>query len=92
MRPLKNAQLKYPEVKRLGYKVSRSIWKNCSDRNFENKESKRLASHFQVLAEEEYFDEPVSLHHLHNKKNRISSALTKIKQLKSLTQESVSRN
>ena len=37
MRPLKNAQLKYPEVKRLGYKVSRSLWKNCSDRNERNK-------------------------------------------------------
>jgi hypothetical protein len=54
------------------------------------KSQKDLHQNFQVLAEEEYFDEPVSLHHLHNKKNRIRSALTKIKQLKSLTQESVS--
>jgi hypothetical protein len=37
MRPLKQAELKYPEVKRLGYKVSRHLWRNCSNINERNK-------------------------------------------------------
>ena len=42
---------------------------------------------FQVIPEEVYEQEPVNLSHLHGKKNRICSALTKIKNAKNMQTE-----
>jgi hypothetical protein len=37
MRPIKNANLKFKQVKRLGYKVSKHLWKSCSNSEERNK-------------------------------------------------------
>jgi hypothetical protein len=31
LRPLKKANFKYSEIRRMGYKVSRHLWNNCND-------------------------------------------------------------
>ncbi|CAF0947063.1 unnamed protein product [Brachionus calyciflorus] len=37
VRPLKDSGLKYAEVRRLGYSVSKHLWETCIDRNKRNK-------------------------------------------------------
>ena len=36
MRPLKNANFNYAEVRRLGYPVSRHLWRHCGNRSERN--------------------------------------------------------
>jgi len=31
MRPLRNARFKYSEIRRLGFKVSRPLWRSCTN-------------------------------------------------------------
>ena len=36
MRPLKNAAFKYQQIKKYGFKVSRKLWKTCSNQHERN--------------------------------------------------------
>lgn len=47
MRPLQEADIKYSELRRLGYRVSPKLWRTCHNRAERNK-GNHLKSYIQV--------------------------------------------